>query len=173
MRAHLRARKVKKGFGGVLRAPWEVAVSVLALCCMVYIGGHVLSFGKVASKPTTVNQLVDMQFGVCSGPVRVSCVVDGDTLWVEGTKIRIADIDTPEVSNPQCGAERILGLQATARLVELINQAPFEIAPYERDQDVYGRALRILQRNGRSLGGMLVNEGLAHRWDGARRSWCG
>jgi endonuclease YncB( thermonuclease family) len=37
----------------------------------------------------------------------------------------------------------------------------------------YGRKLRILVRNGRSLGDTLVAEGLARRWDGARRSWCG
>jgi hypothetical protein len=27
-------------------------------------------------------------------------------------------------------------------------------------------------RNGRSLGAMLVDEGLARRWDGARHPWC-
>lgn len=32
----------------------------------------------------------------CTGNVRHSCVVDGDTLWIEGEKIRLADIDAPE-----------------------------------------------------------------------------
>ncbi len=31
---------------------------------------------------------------------RRTCVVDGDTIWLEGVKIRIADIDTPEISQP-------------------------------------------------------------------------
>lgn len=34
----------------------------------------------------------------CAGGNRVTCVVDGDTLWIEGTKIRAADIDAPEAS---------------------------------------------------------------------------
>jgi hypothetical protein len=31
----------------------------------------------------------------------------------------------------------------------------------------------LVRRDGRSLGERLVAEGLARRWDGARRSWCG
>lgn len=42
-----------------------------------------------------------------------------------------------------------------------------------RDKDKYGRKLRTLERGGRSLGGILVTEGLARKWVGYRRSWCG
>lgn len=45
------------------------------------------------------------QFTRCSGPVRVSCVVDGDTFWYRGAKIRIADINAPEVSEPHCRSQ--------------------------------------------------------------------
>lgn len=41
-----------------------------------------------------------------------------------------------------------------------------------RDADRYGRKLRVLVRNGRSLGDVLVNEGLARTWNGAREPWC-
>ncbi len=34
------------------------------------------------------------------------------------------------------------------------------------------RDLRIVSRNGRSLGDVLVSEGLAERWTGAKRDWC-
>ena len=39
--------------------------------------------------------------------------------------------------------------------------------------DQYGRKLRIMARNGSSIDGILIEEGLAPRWDCARRSWCG
>ena len=42
-----------------------------------------------------------------------------------------------------------------------------------RDEDKYGRKLRTLERAGRSLGDILVAEGLARPWGGFRRSWCG
>lgn len=109
----------------------------------------------------------------CGSGVRLNCVVDGDTLWNNGVKIRIADIDTPEISQPRCAAENALGERATVRLMELVNAAPFDmLAWHSRDEDRYGRKLRVLVRDGRSLGDMLVSEGLARTWTGKRQPWC-
>jgi micrococcal nuclease len=112
-------------------------------------------------------------YSLCSGSVRTHCVVDGDTLWHEGEKIRIADIDTPEVSSPRCQSEATLGARATSRLLQLVNAGPFEIVAWQgRDEDKYGRKLRVLVRDGRSLGDVLVSEGLARTWTGRRQPWC-
>jgi endonuclease YncB( thermonuclease family) len=113
-------------------------------------------------------------FPICSGSSRVTCVVDGDTIWYEREKIRIADIDTPEVFSPACPSERAAGERATRRLQELLNAGSFslETAPGAASRDRYGRALRIVTRGGESLGQLLVREGLAERWGGARRDWC-
>lgn len=74
----------------------------------------VLLLGGFQSKPDTstdtvtqnapsfevpVENWLEARFGLCDGPVRVNCVVDGDTLWFRGDKIRIADIDAPEITN--------------------------------------------------------------------------
>jgi micrococcal nuclease len=113
-------------------------------------------------------------FSLCAGRRQSNCVVDGDTIWYGGVKIRLADIDTPEVFSPKCASEAALGRRATERLLALLNAGPFEVVPGgSRDVDRYGRKLRILERHGRSLGDILIAEGLARRWDGARRSWCG
>lgn len=113
-------------------------------------------------------------FARCSGPVRTTCVVDGDTIWYEGTKIRVADINAPEVSRPGCAREAALGDKATARLTALLNEGPFSLAPSpgSPDTDSYGRALRELHRGGESLGAVLVDEGLAEEWGGTRIAWC-
>jgi endonuclease YncB( thermonuclease family) len=99
-------------------------------------------------------------------------VVDGDTFWDEGVDIRIADIDAPETHPPRCQAEADLGRRATLRMQELLNAGPFTLKPIDRDQDQYGRKLRIVMRDGRSLGMQLVDEGLARRWTGSRKPWC-
>ncbi len=98
-------------------------------------------------------------------------VIDGDTFHYRGEKIRIADIDTPEV-NGRCEYETELAARATARMSELLREGPFALEPADRDEDRYGRKLRIVTRGGRSLGGQLVEEGLARRWTGWRRPWC-
>ena len=113
------------------------------------------------------------RFALCRGPYRVTCVVDGDTIWYRHHKIRLADINAPEVSEPQCDAELDLGEKATDRLIVLLNAGPFSLVPLpDRDEDVYGRKLRTITRGGKSLGGVLVAEGLAERWVGYRRDWC-
>lgn len=113
-----------------------------------------------------------VNFARCDGPVRTTCVVDGDTFWLEGTKYRIADVNTPEISNPECSAEAALGERATSRLVTLLNSGGFSLQSTDRDEDTFGRKLRIVTRDDRSIGNTLVAEGLAERWSGSRRSWC-
>lgn len=109
----------------------------------------------------------------CGSGIRVNCIVDGDTLWNDGVKIRIADIDTPEISQPRCAAEKALGERATVRLMELVNAGPFQMQAWQKhDEDRYGRKLRVLVRDGRSLGDVLVSEGLARTWTGRRQPWC-
>ena len=106
---------------------------------------------------------------VCSTGPRDHCVHDGDTVWFEGEKIRIADIDTPEL-NGACAYERALGIRSRDRLVQLLNAGAFEIA---RDgEDRYGRTLATLHRSGHSIGTQLVKEGLARTWSGRREPWC-
>jgi micrococcal nuclease len=113
------------------------------------------------------------RFGACGYISRENYVIDGDTFFFAGEKIRIADIDAPETGSAQCAAEAELGKRATVRLRELLNEGPFELRSYRsRDKDQYGRKLRIVMRDGRSIGDTLVSEGLARRWNGQRMPWC-
>ena len=98
-------------------------------------------------------------------------VIDGDTFDYAGERIRISDIDTPEVRG-QCADERERPAQATQRLSALLAAGPFELVRNGRDEDRYGRKLRVVTRDGRSIGDMLVAEGLARTWSGRREPWC-
>jgi len=113
-------------------------------------------------------------FPICTGSNRITCVVDGDTIWYRGTKIRIADIDTPEVSRPCCANEAAIGRRATERMQALLNAGTFTLTPSEdgRDSDYFGRKLRVVMRGGVSLGETLIAEGLAERWGGPKVAWC-
>lgn len=105
------------------------------------------------------------------GPVRV---VDGDTFDHAGMRIRLADIDAPELKG-RCPYETALAARATARTRQLLTAGDFELHPLPsgRDEDRYGRKLRIVTRGGQSLGDVLVAEGLARTWTGRREPWCG
>lgn len=115
---------------------------------------------------------VARRFGFCHRGGGTNCVVDGDSFWLDGERIRIADIDAPETHPPRCPEEARLGKAATRRLQALLNAGPVRLEIAGRATDRYGRKLRIVRRSGRSLGAQLVDEGLARTWTGRRQPWC-
>lgn len=54
-----------------------------------------------------------------SGP-RINCVVDGDAVWLGGEKIRLFDIDAPELLSPKCPQEALWAAEARDRLADLL-----------------------------------------------------
>lgn len=176
-------RKANAIFARWSYLPWQPLAVLLLVAAtfasiqFVSISTHQLSKEMYTPIDGTVDDsrvaATNISMPACKGWPRVNCVIDGDTIWYQGEKIRIADINAPETHDPQCTYEANLGRRATDRLIQLLNAAPFAVvATGDRDEDVYGRKLRLVERNGRSLGQTLVNEGLAERWQGYRRNWC-
>ncbi len=117
-------------------------------------------------------QAIHASFGYCHTGGGTNCVVDGDTIWLGGEKIRVADIDAPETHPARCAEEQALGDRATRRLQQLLNTGAVSLVAIDRDRDKYGRKLRIVLVDGRSVGDRLVDEGLARWYAGGRRPWC-
>ena len=115
---------------------------------------------------------VTRSFGFCHVGGGTNCVVDGDTFYLDGQKIRIADIDAPETHDYGCASELERGQRATQRLQEMLNSGGVRLATMDRDTDRYGRKLRTVEVNGTGVGDALVSEGLARPYAGGRRPWC-
>lgn len=96
--------------------------------------------------------------------------IDGDTLEIGGMRVRLADIDAPELFSPQCAAERALAERARIRLAELVSAGPVTLSG--TGKDLYRRELRVVLAAGQSVGLVLVHEGLAREWTGRREPWC-
>ncbi|RDC59807.1 hypothetical protein HME9302_00028 [Alteripontixanthobacter maritimus] len=112
-----------------------------------------------------------LAIALCPAPpaVRVTCVVDGDTVWIDREKIRIAGIDAPE-TRARCRREKQLASAATHRLVALLNEGPIHIRRTGRDR--FDRTLANLTVNGRDVGKLMVSGGYARQWTGRRETWC-
>lgn len=112
-----------------------------------------------------------VQFSMC-GRDRVTCVVDGDTIWLQGVNLRLESYDTPEPHNDICGgaAEVALAKRASARLLALLNGNPFTVETHGEDR--YGRVLATIEINGTDVGNILISEGLARRWPNGNEFWC-
>jgi micrococcal nuclease len=101
-------------------------------------------------------------------------VVDGDTIKAPyGVTYRLLGYDTPETRFAKCDAELELGLAAKHRLEELLARGEVRVLESGKE-DRYGRSLAAVTVNGRDVGDILIDEGLARPYQGGKRaSWCG
>ena len=108
----------------------------------------------------------------CGSGKRVTCVVDGDTLWLKGEKIRMKGYDTPEPTTNICGGnrEKQLAARASKRLIQLLNENAFTIQRFGKDR--YGRTLATIRVGGEDVGNILIADGLARSWPDGREFWC-
>lgn len=111
-------------------------------------------------------------FGLCYSGGGSDCVVDGDTFYLGGDKVRIAGIDAPETHPSRCAREAELGEAATASLRSMLGSGLITLSAIDRDRDRYGRLLRNVAVDGRDVGEALIAQGVARAYDGGRRPWC-
>jgi endonuclease YncB( thermonuclease family) len=89
-------------------------------------------------------------------------VIDGDTLVVDGLRIRIAEIDTPEIGRARCQREFELAQAAKQRLTELLTTG--ELTVVVVGDGGFGRALAYVFAGETDVGQTLLEEGLALKW---------
>ncbi|TXR50078.1 thermonuclease family protein [Phyllobacterium endophyticum] len=148
----------------------QFALALLVLGATVILGGFGSHFhmhsGVQGTQPPTSQFL--------AGPSLY--VVDGDTIHYNGEKIRIANIDTPEISQAKCESELKRGLEAKAALKELVDGRPLIIDrgdPHTgRMTDQYGRTLALVSTGGRDVGTILIQQRHARPWAARRMPWC-
>lgn len=102
-------------------------------------------------------------------------VHDGDTIRCDGERVRIANIDAPELpGSSRCDTRRLrgganpswcdyaLGARSRDALRVLVSRGKVTI--YRQGQDRYGRTLATISVNGVDAGEYLVSRGLARWW---------
>ncbi|RPI47205.1 MAG: thermonuclease family protein [Hyphomicrobiaceae bacterium] len=104
-------------------------------------------------------------------------VIDGDTVVIERTVVRLEGIDTPETWRWRCSAEQVLGLKAKARLEVLLDGRDVTFVGGRRDR--WGRTLGTVYADGEDVAERLIAEGLAIRWKSGPKAkaerlaiWC-
>lgn len=102
-----------------------------------------------------------------------TCIVDGDTIWLHGTNLRLRNFDTPEPQTDICGGFKEIDLAraATDRLQALLNGNEWPIETFGRD-GTGQRRLATIRIAGEDVGDILIREGLARRWPDGAEFWC-
>jgi len=102
---------------------------------------------------------------------------DGDTCYVmiDGTKakIRLLELDTPEISKPKCEAELELGLEARDYLNNLIANASSVEIKTDYEKDYFGRTLAYLIIDGEDASAKIRSNDLGVIYErGNKQDWC-
>jgi len=156
--------------------PHFVAVALVAAVGFSWVGasrspGNADGSVVHAGYQTVASTERGLNIGMC-GRERYTCVVDGDTIWLDGVNLRLKSFDTPEPYTDICGgtAEVSLAKRASARLLQLLNSYPVTVETFDTDR--YGRTLATVRIGGRDVGDILIEEGLARRWPNGEEFWC-
>lgn len=111
---------------------------------------------------TVVQMLVSAGTAAQSGEIRGrATVIDGDSLRVADTELRLDGIDAPEFQQT-CrlrARDWACGRAAAETLALLIERKPISCAWTERDQ--YGRGVAVCRRDGQDLNALMVESGMA------------
>lgn len=111
-------RKPLRGGYGHRRLQIKIAVFLIILTVVLlsrtFHGGITATWpssGVEVATTTTISQFSSQSF----------TITDGDTIRMgDGTPVRLAGFNAPEVFHPQCDSEAALGHQATERLKQLV-----------------------------------------------------
>jgi len=102
---------------------------------------------------------------------------DGDTCYVtvdgKNTKIRLLELDTPEISKPKCDQELQMGLKARDYLNNLIMNASSIEFKTDYKKDYFGRILSYLIIDGEDASAKIVSNNLGVVYDrNNKQDWC-
>lgn len=153
-------------------ALWLPVAAVALVGAFSLWAGGILS-GDPGGQPaagTSVSR--GLTFGQCDQGGLTNCVASGDSFYLAGRTVRIANIEAPQVHGAACPAEAQLGRKASARLQALLNSGELRLRKTATDLDSYGLLLRTVTVDGRDVGEAMAASGLARAAGDISRSWC-
>ena len=102
---------------------------------------------------------------------------DGDTCYVtyqgNNDKVRLLDLDTPEISYPKCEKEYTLGLEARNYINKLISDGEKIEFETEYNRDFFDRILAYIIVDGENVSKLMVSHSLGVVYDkNNKKDWC-
>lgn len=135
------------------------AAPVLVLCAALLAGTWLLASREEGGREETSGSTGQQ------ASATVQHVVDGDTVYLmldgERTKVRLLNVDAPEIPHPDQPGE-CLGLQAAEFLAKKLPKGSKVQLEFDAERlDQYGRTLAAVSRGGELVNESLVSSGYA------------
>lgn len=144
------------------RILFVLAIFVIAFCVIAFLNKykklHLSKPVEISKEASSTSTVVNEN----SELVRVTRVIDGDTIEIEGgRKIRYIGMNTPETVNPQKPVQ-CFGREASEENKRLIDGKMVRLEKDVSEVDRYGRLLRYVYVGDTFINDVLVRQGFAH-----------
>jgi len=145
-------------------------ISIMIICLSVLTALYIFMPSKLFADSSNTQELSLRKY-------KDKFCYDGDTCYVnfngEKKKIRLLELDTPEISKPKCKAELELGLKARDYLNDLINNSNSIEFKTDYELDYFGRILAYLIIDGENVSAKIVenNLGVVYKKNN-KKDWC-
>lgn len=156
----------------VRRSPWLAAAVVAIAAALGLWAGGALERRAPAAAAAGTSVRSGLVFGLCNDGGLTNCVASGDSFYLGGKTVRLANIEAPQLYGAACPREARLGQESARRLQSLLNSGELALARVPQDLDRYGLMLRTVSVGGRDAGQAMVAAGLARNIGDLTRSWC-
>lgn len=155
------------------RAGLLLPVAAVALAALTALwGSGIAGERERSSAPAGSTTSSGLVFGLCSEGGLTNCVQSGDSFYLKGKTVRIADIEAPQLYGAACPKEAELGQASAVKLQQILNSGELELTRTGEDLDRYGFLLRNVSVNGASVAQGMVAARLAREIGDNTRSWC-
>lgn len=152
------------------RQLWGGVTGILAIAgalVALAIGISIATFSNYDPQAAAAEAARFAQCYNASGP---NCVLDGNTVYVDRQKVRIAGLEVPKIQDARCPQERNSGIDAALRLAELLNGGKVTMGPPIRNPS--GAEVRKIFVNGDDIAPAMLSAGLARPVGEDNVSWC-
>lgn len=113
-----------------------------------------------------------LMIGAAHAGDRALRVIDGDTFRVGRERLRIENLDAPDIADhAKCALEAQRGARAAAYARKLVDRGPVTIRPIGR-RDRYGRELVRVSIGNKDFATLMIQAGVGRPWRGRSSDWC-
>ena len=146
-----------------------LAIAGIALFAMA-IGMATLGISAITGNDNTNSAVAATppRFGDCEDAA--DCVIDGETIRIDGRRVKIAGMEAPRIRFSRCAEEEGAGVKAVGKLHELLNSGKVTIAGEVRQGD--GELRTTVLVDGKDVGAAMIGAGVARVPGNAQGSWC-
>ena len=152
-------RQLWGGVSGIL----AIAAALVALA----VGISIATFSNYDPQAAAAEAA---RFAQCYNAAGPNCVLDGNTVYVDRQKVRIAGLEVPKIQGAGCPEERSAGIDAALRLAELLNGG--EVTMSAPIRNATGADVRKIFVNGDDIAPAMISAGLARPIGEDNASWC-